>query len=550
MRFSINDKFSDGDRLESIKKDNLMLLRESEKAVVAMQQESERRVQTLIVTQVIGLAIGIAAIIWALIVVVSLLRKIAAINSLTAEFAQGNLTKRIEVRRKDDELDDTIGGVNVLGENIAGIVSEIYSANNTLISVSRDFAGAFDAIATNAEQMKNHSETVAAAAEEASTSVKSISGNAEQMSLSVSTVASSMEEMSASINEVAKNCQQESRIAAQAEHKVNSSKETMTYLKASAKEIGRIISVITDIADRTNLLALNATIEAATAGEMGKGFAVVANEVKSLAKQTAEAANEIRRQIETMQSRTEESVGNMEEIAQVINEVNTISQTIVAAVEQQSATINEVAKTIAGASRFAQEIANNVAETSIGISEVSSNIQSVNKETGEVTDGIVGSKDKVARLGQLGEDLRNVVSMFRIQTAFITWTDELSVRVREIDNQHKTLIGMINELNSALSAGNAKETLSGIIARLIDYTGSHFALEEKYMKQFAYPEYDAHKRAHTAFVDKVVSFKNEFEQGTALLSKDIMIFLKKWLTEHIMGIDKKYSAHFNKNGLR
>ena len=127
--------------------------------------------------------------------------------------------------------------------------------------------------------------------------------------------------MSSSLNEVSKNCQKESQIAANANNQAKSTRDLMERLGVSSKEIGKVIEVINDIADQTNLLALNATIEAASAGEAGKGFAVVANEVKELAKQTAQATDQIGRQIEEMQNNTGNAVAAIEDITKIIEEI-------------------------------------------------------------------------------------------------------------------------------------------------------------------------------------------------------------------------------------
>ncbi len=134
--------------------------------------------------------------------------------------------------------------------------------------------------------------------------------------------------------------------------------------------------------------------------------------------------------------------------------------------------------------------------------------------------------------------------------ALIEWREDLSVNVAEIDLEHKKLIGMINELNDAMRERKANEVLGKIIEGLLDYTMTHFAKEENYFEQFNYSNAFAHKKEHAAFIEKVKDVKKGFEEGRILLSLDIMNFLKDWLKNHIQGTDKKYTAHFNKNGLK
>ncbi len=116
--------------------------------------------------------------------------------------------------------------------------------------------------------------------------------------------------------------------------KTNSTFKRMAELGSAGQEISKVTETITEISEQTNLLALNATIEAARAGEAGKGFAVVANEIKGLAKQTAEATLEIRQRIDAIQSSTSTTITEMEQINTVINDVNSIVTTIASAVEQ------------------------------------------------------------------------------------------------------------------------------------------------------------------------------------------------------------------------
>jgi methyl-accepting chemotaxis protein len=140
----------------------------------------------------------------------------------------------------------------------------------------------------------------------------------------------------------------------------DSTNETITKLGQSSIEIGKVIKVITSIAQQTNLLALNATIEAARAGDAGRGFAVVASEVKELAKQTATATEDISQRIEAIQNDSNGAVKAIAEITEVIDRINDLQNTIASAVEEQTATTNEIARNVAEAAKGSSDIAKNI----------------------------------------------------------------------------------------------------------------------------------------------------------------------------------------------
>ena len=129
------------------------------------------------------------------------------------------------------------------------------------------------------------------------------------------------------------------------------------------------------------------------------------------------------------------------------------------------------------------------------------------------------------------------------------WSDDLTVQVKEIDNQHQKLIDLINKLHEAMLQKQGKQVISQTIDELSAYTVYHFQNEEKYMTQFKYPGLAAHKHEHESFVSKVDSFQKDFESGKLGLSLEIMTFLKDWVSNHIKGTDKKYIEVFHKNGL-
>lgn len=133
--------------------------------------------------------------------------------------------------------------------------------------------------------------------------------------------------------------------------------------------------------------------------------------------------------------------------------------------------------------------------------------------------------------------------------ALIEWSDSLSVGVATFDEQHKKLIAMINNLNDAMKVGKSKEVLGGILKGVIDYTATHFASEEKAFDQFGYLQALAHKVEHKKLVAKVTQFDKEFREGKAMMSIEIMNFLKEWLSTHILGTDKKYGPFLREKGM-
>lgn len=134
--------------------------------------------------------------------------------------------------------------------------------------------------------------------------------------------------------------------------------------------------------------------------------------------------------------------------------------------------------------------------------------------------------------------------------ALISWDDDFSVGVRELDEQHKKLISLINDLHNAMKIGKGKEVLSPLLKSLVEYTQTHFSTEEKYFTRFGYPEQGRHQAEHQKFVGKVGAFQKDFDKGGALLSMDVMNFLKEWLAGHILGSDKRYGPFFNEKGLK
>lgn len=132
----------------------------------------------------------------------------------------------------------------------------------------------------------------------------------------------------------------------------------------------------------------------------------------------------------------------------------------------------------------------------------------------------------------------------------MTWTEKLSVGVGVLDDDHKRLVAMVNELYDAMQAGHGKETLGRILNDLVHYTKVHFAREEKFFAETSYPAIAVHKQEHDALTQQVLDVQQKYMAGaSAALSIDVLRFLKTWLVNHIQGSDQKYRPHLNAKGI-
>lgn len=326
---------------------------------------------------------------------------------------EGDLTMRLPVTSQD-EVGELATWFNIFMEKLQGIIKDISGGVQTLASSSTELSVISTQMNKGIRTVSDKSSAVASASEEMSTSMNNVAAAMEQSAANTNMLATASEEMSSTINEIARNAEKARDISNQASKKAATATDNIDQLGVAAKSIGKVIETITDISEQVNLLALNATIEAARAGEAGKGFAVVANEIKELARQTADATQDIREKVEGIQGTTSVTVKEITEITGVIAEVNEVVTTIAAAVEEQSAATTEIAGNVAQVSTGIQEVNVNVNQSSSAVSEISRDIADVNGSMAEMSNSSSQVDMSARELSKLSEQLKAMVEQFKV----------------------------------------------------------------------------------------------------------------------------------------
>ncbi|MBF0210580.1 MAG: methyl-accepting chemotaxis protein [Desulfamplus sp.] len=326
---------------------------------------------------------------------------------------EGDLTMRIEIAGKD-EVAKLAGWFNLFIQKLQDMIRDIASNASVLKQSSMEMSNLSKSMSKASDDMAKGLNSVAASTEEMSSNMNSVAASSEEASVSICIVTTSMAEMKSTINEIAKNANSAKDITSKAVSVSNTTSINIGKMKNIAVEISKVTDVITEISEQTNLLALNATIEAARAGESGKGFAVVANEIKELARHTADATSQIRKQIETVQGSTELMFNGISEVVNVVGDIDNIVSSIAAAVEEQSSITAEIAQNIEQASKGIADVNENISQSSVVASDIAKEISSVNQLGGDIAKSSVIINQNAAELSELSQKLQNMVNRFKV----------------------------------------------------------------------------------------------------------------------------------------
>ena len=376
----------------------LELLDKRTSAAVEQAKQAETRMQYWVTGLVL---FSIAFLVVALLtvyrrIIAALGGEPAVASEVVKQVAAGDLSVEIPVANTDST--SLLAAMKVMQSNLQKLIGEIQTNADMVASAAKKMTIAAEDVACSSNQQSASSLEIAAAMEQSTVSINLMSDSANQAQTISGDSESLMNETSGVVSEAVNRIAKIATVVEQAS-------QTVRTLGQESENVSKIVLVIKEVADQTNLLALNAAIEAARAGEQGRGFAVVADEVRKLAERTTQSTQEITTMISSMQSSARDAVTCIEDAVANVNEGVILTKRVGESVSQLGASSHEVKGVII-------DVSSALREQNAASNEIARNVEQI-AQTGERNSGAVGAVAKAAtELQQLANSLTDSARHF------------------------------------------------------------------------------------------------------------------------------------------
>ncbi|TFE04002.1 methyl-accepting chemotaxis protein [Jeotgalibacillus salarius] len=380
----------------------------------------------------IAITAGVALLVGIIIVILfarSLSAPIVRVRNHLQEMSENNLDlEDLNVKNKD-EIGELAASLNLMKNNLSGMVSQIYNVSHMLAASSEELSASADETNRASEQIAGSIQTISENANEQTTHAATSKGTVQEISTRITDIkgylTSASEATNASSAHVTSGKQRIEETSHKMEEiqtKTREAARAVQELGDQSQQIGSIVSLITDVAEQTNLLALNAAIEAARAGEHGKGFAVVADEIRKLAEQSSRSAGQIQELIAHIRLGIERSVNVMTEGEEAVsegmqamdrtgegfNEIQQSTSEIVSAAQSVLQAITEL-------DGSTQQMVRSVESTAEMVENSSAESESIAAASEEQSASMQEVASSSAALTKMAEELSEVVAKFKVK---------------------------------------------------------------------------------------------------------------------------------------
>ncbi len=342
----------------------------------------------------------------------------------------GDLRGSMNVEVSNDEIGQLTISFKRMIKNLQNVVVSVMEAGNTVSSSSQELAAAGEEMNASTEEVSSSIQKIAETAQNQSVQIndavndlKVVADKSKIISLSAEKASESGDNVSALAHrggELSKEAIDKIQLSNEA---INLSAQRLKQLQKESEKVGAIVKVITDVADQTNLLALNAAIEAARAGEHGRGFAVVAEEVRKLAEESAQSADEISHLIGDMK---EENQSAVEAIEKSFDEFKTTTEMVRQAldlmiemkdsIESFNTLIKEISSSSSDQSASIEKVLRVTEDITAGIEDSAASVEEVNAAAEEQASNTQELSNSAQNLAELATDLTELINQFKINS--------------------------------------------------------------------------------------------------------------------------------------